>query len=50
MTSGCVHRRTEPICRRDGVDYVHCLDCGQVFEAEDLESVRVYDDDEESKP
>lgn len=48
MTSGCTHGRTEFIYRRDGVDYVHCPDCGQVLEAEDLESVRVYDDEEES--
>jgi len=33
------------ITRRDGVDYVRCLDCGQVYEAEDLESVAM--DDEE---
>ena len=28
-------------------DYVHCLECGQVFEADDLEQVSVYDDTEE---
>lgn len=43
---GCQHERTEFLYRRDGVDYVRCLDCGQVFEAEDLDSVPVYDDDE----
>jgi hypothetical protein len=36
------------IARRDGVDYVRCLECEQIFEAEDLESVPVYDDEEES--
>lgn len=40
----CEHRRTEMLARRDGVDYVRCLDCDQVFEAEDLEQVSVYDD------
>jgi uncharacterized C2H2 Zn-finger protein len=34
------------IARRDGVDYVRCVNCGQVFEAEDLESVPVYEDEE----
>jgi hypothetical protein len=34
------------IARRDGVDYVECLDCRQIFEAEDLEEVKVEDDDE----
>jgi hypothetical protein len=42
----CQHTRTEILARRDGVDYVRCLDCDQVFEAEDLESVPVYDDDD----
>ncbi|MFN3325200.1 MAG: hypothetical protein ACK5AZ_17025 [Bryobacteraceae bacterium] len=42
----CNHDRIEMIARRDGVDYVRCLDCGQVFEAEDLEPVTVYDDDD----
>jgi hypothetical protein len=34
------------IARRDGVDYVECLDCRQIFEAEDLEEVKVEDDEE----
>jgi len=44
----CKHPRTEILARRDGVDYVRCLDCDQVFEAEDLEPVPAYDDDEKS--
>jgi hypothetical protein len=44
----CEHQRTEMLARRDGVDYVRCLDCDQVFEAEDLEKVPVYDDEEQS--
>ena len=44
----CQHKRTEMIARRDGVDDVRCLECEQMFEAEDLESVPVYDDEEES--
>jgi hypothetical protein len=47
---GCQHERTEFLYRRDGIDYVRCLDCGQVFEAEDLDSVPVYEDEEEEKP
>jgi hypothetical protein len=44
----CKHTRTEILARRDGVDYVRCLDCDQVFEAEDLvETVPVYDDDDQ---
>ncbi len=44
---GCEHERIELLYRRDGVDYVRCLDCDQVFEEEDLESAPVYDDEEE---
>jgi len=46
METICDHTRTEIIARRDGVDYVRCVNCGQVFEAEDLESVPAYDDEE----
>jgi uncharacterized C2H2 Zn-finger protein len=45
MDKPCNHNRTEMIARRDGVDYVRCVECDQVFEAEDLETVSVYDDD-----
>ena len=36
---GCEHKRAEFLMRRDGVDYVRCLDCDQVFESDDLEQV-----------
>ncbi len=44
----CEHKKSEMLTRRDGVEYVRCLDCGQVFEAEDLEPVSVYDEDDQS--
>jgi hypothetical protein len=44
----CDHSRTEIMARRDGVDYVRCLDCDQVFEAEDLEPVPAFLDEEEA--
>lgn len=37
----CDHNKTVIIARRDGVDYVECLECKEVFEAEDLEPVAV---------
>jgi hypothetical protein len=44
----CNHTRTEILARRDGVDYVRCLDCDQVFEAEDLEAIApAYDEDDQ---
>jgi hypothetical protein len=42
----CNHSRTEVIARRDGVDYVRCLDCRQILEAEDLEPVPATDEEE----
>ena len=44
--AACDHNRTQIIARRNGVDYVECLDCRQVFEAEDLEPVKAEEDDE----
>ncbi|MGH9592462.1 MAG: hypothetical protein ACRD5L_05180 [Bryobacteraceae bacterium] len=44
---GCEHNRTEFLMRRDGVDYVRCLDCDHVFESEDLEQMPAYDETEE---
>jgi hypothetical protein len=44
---GCEHKRTEFLMRRDGVDYLRCEDCDQVFEADDLEQVPAYDEEEE---
>jgi len=46
MQAACDHSRTEIIARRDGVDYVECLKCRQIFEAEDLESVPAEDEEE----
>jgi len=46
MHTACDHTRTQMIARRDGVDYVECLDCRQIFEAEDLEPVKVEEDEE----
>lgn len=47
MQNPCMHNRTQVIARREGVDYVRCLECGQVFEADDLESASADDDDEQ---
>jgi Zn ribbon nucleic-acid-binding protein len=42
----CQHGRTIIIARRDGVDYVECLDCRLIIEAEDLEPVATEDEEE----
>jgi hypothetical protein len=46
MSTPCSHSRTEVIARRDGVDYVVCLDCHQILEADDLETVPAEDEEE----
>ena len=46
MQTACLHNRTQIIARRDGVDYVECLDCRQIFEAEDLEPVPAEEEEE----
>lgn len=46
MDIPCDHAKTEMMTRREGVDYVRCLECDQVFEAEDLEpAAAVYEDE-----
>jgi Zn ribbon nucleic-acid-binding protein len=42
----CQHNRTVIIARRDGVDYLECLDCRLIVEAEDLEPVAMDEEDE----
>lgn len=46
MQPACEHTRTQIIARRDGVDYLECLDCRQIFEAEDLEPVKADEEEE----
>jgi len=45
----CEHQRTEFLMRRDGVDYLRCLECDQVFESDDLEQILPDDDEEEPR-
>ena len=42
----CEHSRTVIIARRDGIDYVECLDCRLIIEAEDLEPVAMDEEEE----
>jgi hypothetical protein len=46
MFTACDHNRTQTIARRDGVEYLECLDCLEIFEAEDLEPVKVEEEEE----
>ena len=42
----CDHNKTVILARREGIDYVECLECKEVFEAEDLEPEAADADDE----
>ena len=44
----CEHKRTEILARREGIDYLRCMECDQVFEADDLEVITVYDEDDQT--
>ena len=46
LPAACDHNRTQIIARRGGVDYVECLDCREIFEAEDIEPVEVEEEEE----
>ena len=46
VPTNCDHNRTVIIARRDGIDYVECLDCRLIIEAEDLEPVATDDEEE----
>ena len=46
MQNACEHSRTQIIARRNGIDYIECLDCREIFEAEDLEPVNVEEEEE----
>jgi hypothetical protein len=50
MPTACDHNRTHLLARRDGVDYVECLDCREIFEAEDLEPIPVEEEADSPKP
>jgi hypothetical protein len=47
MQTPCDHKRTQMIARREGIDYIECLDCSQIFEAEDLEPVKAEEAEED---
>ena len=49
MEPPCNHERTDFLARRDGVDYVQCALCRQIFEAEDLETVSVDDEEDQER-
>jgi hypothetical protein len=46
MQDVCECNRIEKIAAVAGVEYVRCLDCNRIFEAEDLDPVPVQEDED----
>jgi len=46
MNAPCKHPKVRVVAREEDVEYVECLDCRQIFEAEDLEPVTVEEEEE----
>lgn len=40
MATACPHSRTRVIAQDEAATYLECLDCGAVFEPEELEGIR----------
>ena len=41
LPAACDHNRTQIIARRDGVDYVECLDCREIFESSEFRDMDI---------
>jgi hypothetical protein len=37
LNRSCQHKRTQLIAKDSDAQYVECLDCGEIFEAQELE-------------
>jgi len=37
LNRSCPHKRTQLIAKDSDAQYVECLDCGEIFEAQELE-------------
>jgi hypothetical protein len=40
MSSACRHQRTRVIAQDDAATYLECLECGELFEAAELDLLR----------
>jgi len=36
MDTGCKHPKVRVVAREDDVEYLECLECGEVFDSEEL--------------
>ena len=41
MTPLCQHPRVRIVSRHDGIEFVECLECGEVFDAEEFRDMEI---------
>jgi Zn ribbon nucleic-acid-binding protein len=39
MDTACKHPKVRIVAREDDVEYVECLECGEVFDSEELQDI-----------
>ncbi len=50
MNTACKHPKVRVVAREEDVEYVECLDCGEVFDSNEFEDMAIEEtvaDDEE---
>lgn len=45
MQELCRHNRTRLIAKDEAAEYVECMDCGSIFEREELEDPPLFEED-----
>lgn len=43
MASACKHPKVRIVSRHDDVEFVECLDCGEVFDSEEFRDMEIED-------
>lgn len=44
MTRVCKHPRVRIVSRHDDVEFVECLECGEVFDSEEFRDMQIEED------
>jgi len=44
MASVCKHPRVRIVSRHDDVEFVECLECGEVFDSEEFSDIQLEED------
>lgn len=41
MDTGCKHPKVRVVARQEDVEYVECLDCGEVFDSDEFRDMAI---------